>query len=160
MRGCPSEGGRFLLAESKLFLPLSKENFREQLPRLPFHAASESTAWRPFAPHRDLRECESALPTVTGKELKFYKADCNLDELKNEFINYQAVGIKQGKGIGLTNGMAEDTHTLAFIYSNRFIINDRKILDRFFPIKAKEINNMIDELTNYYRNLGYEIKLI
>lgn len=111
-------------------------------------------------PIQNIEDVKGLVFILTGKELKFYRADCNLDELKNEFINYQAVGTKQGKGIGLTKGTAQDTHTLAFIYSNRFIINDKKIPDRLFPINAKDIKNMIDELANYYRNLGYEIKLI
>lgn len=99
---------------------------------------------------------------IEGKEWNLYKADSDLDEIKNTFINCTTIndGVSSNyKYIALTH--SDDISridTLAVTYDNKFVIEEGALIGKcIFPIKVKELSNMISELASHYKNLGYEI---
>ena len=99
---------------------------------------------------------------IEGKEWNLYKADSDLDDIKNAFINCPTVNYDDKsnyKYIGLT--YSNDICSLATLivtFNNKFIIEESSLRGKcIFPIKVKDLSNMVSELANHYRNLGYEI---
>ena len=110
-------------------------------------------------PIHHIEDEQGLMFVIEGRDWNLYKADSDLNEIKDEFIKCHADREYDCKYIGLTN--SNDTSyidTIVCTFKNRFIIEDEALVDKcIFPIKAKELSNMISALADHYRNLGYEI---
>lgn len=99
---------------------------------------------------------------IEGKEWNLYNIDSDLDKLKNTFINCpteNSKGLSDYKYIAFTDGENVDQiDTVAVTYDNKFIIEPKISLHKYKPyVNMNDLNVMIFELSEYYKNLGYEI---
>lgn len=100
---------------------------------------------------------------VEGQEWNLYSANSNLNDIKNTFINCQTSKesdkILQYKYLALTTG--DDIsiiNPLVTLYNNELIIEKNSIVNQcIFPINTTDLNKLINDIADYYRNNGYEI---
>lgn len=113
-------------------------------------------------PVQSTEEEKGLLFAIEGKEWNLYSATSNLNEIKNTFINCPADNKQEGmteyKYIGLTKDDTMEVDTFVVTYNNKFIILDEALVGKcIFPIRAEDLSDMISELAEHYRKLGYEI---
>lgn len=113
-------------------------------------------------PIENFEEEKGLMFVIEGKEWNLYRANSDLNKIKNEFVNCTTVKVEKKsnyKYIALTdsNDMGVN-YTLAVTYDNKFIIEEDALNGKcIYPIDVKNLSNMISELADYYKNLGYEV---
>lgn len=106
-------------------------------------------------------EQELLIFAIEGEEYNLYSSYSDLESIKNAFIKCTGDNseYKDYKYIALTKSSDISTiTTLAVTYNNKFIIEEHELNDKdTYPIKARDLENMLIELGRYYKKFGFEI---
>lgn len=106
-------------------------------------------------------EQELLMFAIEGAEYNLYSSYSDLESIKDAFIKCKGDNseYKEYKYIALTTSSDIGTiNTLAVTYNNKFIIEEQKLDDKdTYPIKARNLENMLIELGRYYKKFGFEI---